>query len=142
MHYALLLHESEERFALKTPYDPIFLAAFKAAIPWDTREWDAANKLWRVDSAFAEVVIELARQHGAMVTDKRPSLAIGDQAPPRLREACARLCITPDAPLQVAEAAYKALAKLHHPDVGGDTVTMQGLVDALATFKAFTEVPF
>jgi curved DNA-binding protein CbpA len=42
----------------------------------------------------------------------------------------------------VAEAAYKALARLHHPDVGGDVETMQALNDAIQTFKAFTEVPF
>jgi hypothetical protein len=142
MHYALLLPDTEERFVLKSSYDAAFVAAFKAAIPWDAREWDAANKLWHVDSAFAEVVMDLARAHGASVTDKRPSVAVSDQAPPALREACARLCITPDAPLAVAEAAYKALAKLHHPDVGGDTATMQAINDALTTFKAFNEVPF
>jgi hypothetical protein len=144
MHYALLLpDDTEERFILKSPYDPVFIAAFKAVIPWDAREWDAVRKVWRVDQAFAEVVIELAQQHGALVTDKRPVVAAEHaQAPPALREACARLCITPQAPLQVAEAAFKALAKLHHPDVGGDTATMQALVEALATVKAFTEVPF
>jgi hypothetical protein len=33
----------------------------------------------------------------------------------------------------------KALAKRHHPDVGGDTEMMQRLNNALATFKSFTE---
>jgi hypothetical protein len=49
------------------------------------------------------------------------------------------LCVSPDAPLSVAAAALKALAKRHHPDVGGDTEMMQRLNNALATFKSFTE---
>jgi hypothetical protein len=143
MHYALLLPNTDERFTLKTPFDPVFVPAFKAVIPWDAREWDGARKVWYVDQAFADVVIDLAQQHGALVTDKRPvAVAESAQVPPALRAACALLCITPGAPLQVAEAAYKALAKRHHPDVGGDTATMQALNDALATFKSFTEVPF
>jgi hypothetical protein len=43
----------------------------------------------------------------------------------------------------VAQAAFKALARRHHPDIGGDTEMMQRLNNALATFKSFTEeVPF
>lgn len=30
------------------------------------------------------------------------------------------LCVTDDAPFEVVQAAYRALVKLHHPDVGGD----------------------
>jgi hypothetical protein len=142
MRYALLLPDTtEERFILNSPYDPTFVAAFKAAIPWTAREWDAARKVWRVDEAFDAVVIDLAEQHGAIVTDKRP-VAESDQVPPALREACAILHITPGAPLAVAEAAYKALARLHHPDVGGDTATMQALNEAITTVKSFNEVPF
>ena len=44
--------------------------------------------------------------------------------------------------LAMAEASFKALAKRHHPDVGGDTALFQRLNAALATFKAFTEVPY
>jgi hypothetical protein len=78
---------------------------------------------------------------GVIIVDKRPAVPPVAGVPPSLQEACVRLCITPEAPLQVATAAYKALARLYHPDVGGDSATMQALNDALQTFKAFTEVP-
>jgi DnaJ-class molecular chaperone len=37
------------------------------------------------------------------------------------------LYISPNAPWEVAEASYKRLAKLHHPDVGGNLLTMKEL---------------
>jgi DnaJ-domain-containing protein 1 len=35
------------------------------------------------------------------------------------------LGITRNAPMEVIEAAYRALAKIHHPDAGGSTAAMQ-----------------
>lgn len=45
------------------------------------------------------------------------------------------LGIRPDAPLEVAEASYRALAKAAHPDAGGSTERMQELNDALASVR-------
>jgi len=41
------------------------------------------------------------------------------------------LHVANDAPLEVCEAAYKALVRKHHPDLGGDTATMQRLNAAI-----------
>ncbi len=40
-------------------------------------------------------------------------------------DAYTTLYLLPDAPAEVVRAAYKALAMKHHPDHGGDMVTMQ-----------------
>jgi hypothetical protein len=45
-------------------------------------------------------------------------------------------CICSRAPPELIEAAYRVLAKQHHPDAGGDTVTMQRLNTAYAVLKA------
>ena len=45
------------------------------------------------------------------------------------------LHVVDDAPLEVCEAAYKALTKKHHPDLGGDTATMQRLNGAIAQIR-------
>ena len=37
----------------------------------------------------------------------------------------ATLYVTPDAPKEVIQAAYRALAKKFHPDLGGDTAIME-----------------
>jgi len=36
----------------------------------------------------------------------------------------------------VAEAAYKALARMHHPDFGGSTATMQALNAAIEQIRS------
>lgn len=45
------------------------------------------------------------------------------------------LFLLPNAPLEIAEAAYKVLAKKHHPDLGGDTGTMQILNKTIAEIR-------
>lgn len=45
------------------------------------------------------------------------------------------LHVANDAPLEVCEAAYKALTKKHHPDLGGDTATMQRLNGAIELIR-------
>lgn len=45
------------------------------------------------------------------------------------------LHVANDAPIEVCEAAYKALTKKHHPDLGGDTATMQRLNAAIEQIR-------
>lgn len=47
----------------------------------------------------------------------------------------AALHIANDAPLAVAEAAYKTLAKLYHPDVGGNAEKMKAINAAIAFIR-------
>jgi hypothetical protein len=132
----------DERLILRSPYDPALVEALKDAIPRAYREWDAAAKVWRIDPDWGDVVLQALTDIGVSVVDKRPAVPSPTTVAPKLQEACIELCIRPEAPVEVAEAAYKALARLHHPDVGGDTAKMQALNNAIQTFKAFTEVPF
>jgi hypothetical protein len=44
-----------------------------------------------------------------------------------VRTAHATLFVAPDAPIEVIRAAYKALAMLYHPDLGGDLERMVAL---------------
>ncbi len=45
------------------------------------------------------------------------------------------LGVSPSAPWQDIERAYRQKAKIHHPDHGGDEDTMRALNDAYATLK-------
>src|SRR5262245_40962199 len=136
---AVLLVGADDRLALKSPFNPELVAALKDAIPYSYREWDAASKVRRIDPDWADVVLQALGAIGVNVVDKRPPVTPPTAVAPALHEACRRLCIVPEAPVEVAEAAYKALARLHHPDVGGSTEMMQELNDAIQTFKAFNE---
>lgn len=47
------------------------------------------------------------------------------QTPPSSDSPYRVLYLAETAPLAVVKAAYRALAQIHHPDVGGDTAQMQ-----------------
>jgi hypothetical protein len=55
---------------------------------------------------------------------------------PELEHACRLLYVRPDAPLHIAQAAYAAAMKKHHPDVtGGNDVQARELNWAIETFR-------
>src|SRR5215510_1137336 len=109
---AVLLVGADDRLALKSPYNPALIQALKDAVPYEYREWDVATKTWRIDVDWADTLLQALTNIGVTVVDKRPAVPLPTSVAPALHEACARLCITPDAPLAVAEAAFKALARV------------------------------
>lgn len=52
------------------------------------------------------------------------------------QKACRTLFVTPTAPSEVIQGAYRALAKLHHPDRGGDERMMRVINDAYEILTA------
>jgi len=78
------------------------------------------------------LVMLMYRQMYPQVQEQKPP------PPPRAempRGPYAVLHIANDAPLEVAEAAYRALTKKAHPDLGGDTATMQRLNAAIEQIR-------
>lgn len=63
----------------------------------------------------------------------RGSGSIGTTAPPTNPDSV--LHLAPGAPWEVVQAAYRALAGLHHPDRGGDTAKMQAINRAYEDLK-------
>jgi hypothetical protein len=49
------------------------------------------------------------------------------------------LYVTEEAPPEVVTAAYRALAKIHHPDAGGDGRAFQKIADAYARIQALRQ---
>jgi hypothetical protein len=141
-HAAVLDVGSDDRVILRSPYNPDVVQALKDTIPYAYREWDGAAKVWRIHPEWGDVLVQTLEAAGVRVLDKRPVVPLPVVMCSALDQACRQLFVTPDAPLEVAEAAFKALAKRYHPDVGGDTALFQALNDALATFKSYNEVPF
>lgn len=68
--------------ALRTPYDPGFVAAFKATVPATARRWDWDSKLWLIDPSVADAVADLCAQYFAV----RPHVpAVANTAHPETR---------------------------------------------------------
>jgi DnaJ-class molecular chaperone len=57
-------------------------------------------------------------------------------APSRNDEPFAVLHLRETAPVELIEASYRTLARLYHPDTGGDLLTMQRINGAYAALKA------
>lgn len=128
---ASAIWQPDESIILNTPFDRSFVEALKSGIPYRCREWDPDRKVWAVDAEFAWLGLTLFKKHfpHGVVVD-----AHGERERQQTRPSgstttgnsdCRTLYVTDDAPFEVIKAAYNALAKLHHPDKGGDTTKMQ-----------------
>ncbi len=113
---------------LTFPYSADLVAALKTRIPAYARRYDPDSHAWTVISSHADVATRLMLDVFSDVE------TVGAQTGPTFdrgsdtREAAlVVLHLRPTAPPELIDAAYKALARLHHPDRGGDTATMQRL---------------
>jgi len=97
------------------------------------RWWDYQTNLRALYLALDAV--RKASQRGILEQFAQAALAMLP-APARKKPAHEVLRVLPDAPLEVAEAAYRALAKDAHPDTGGSDERMKELNTALEAFKA------
>ena len=111
---------------MRTPYHTEFLQDFKTLIPGRQRTWNPDDKIWHIRPSAVDDVIALCKtwfsDNVEVVFCKREgSHQRTDTGPHGV------LFVQEGAPREVVEAAYKALARLHHPDKGGDTKTMQAI---------------
>jgi hypothetical protein len=138
----LLSPNADGRLRVRFSYNATLVELLKETVPSCDRAYDPASKTWTLEADWGDAVKAAFLAQGVAVSDARPPPAatLPVAVSPRLHEACQVLCVQPDAPVEVAEAAYKALARRRHPDAGGSTEAMQVLNDAIQTFKAFTEV--
>jgi hypothetical protein len=137
---------------LESPYDPGFVAELKDRVPYGSREWDGQRKRWLLSPLYLDELHTLCKQFSLSVIDERPAaqtaaLLAQDNPyasmPDDLRTAFATLTLAPAAPLCVAEAAYRALAKVFHPDnqATGDHEIAERLTDAIATIRSYLAPP-
>lgn len=152
--------EPDGAVCLESPYDRTFVDGLKLAIDYGGRQWDPQRKKWLVSALYVDVLEDFLQRVGAQVQDDRgaPPAGSGAVVPPPpmptdLREAFNALFLAYAAPLCVAEASYKALAKYFHPDVGGHVDDFHGVNDAIAIVRKYlnpkpepmhddTDIPF
>lgn len=118
------------RAVVAFPYSRAVVDRLKAEIPPACREYDPARKLWTVHQPYIHPAVRIVRS-------AYPDLEVEDLeativSTPVLDPDYAALHLLPTAPPELVAAAYKTLARIHHPDAGGDTATMQRLNAARA----------
>ena len=129
------------------------IGTLKSYIHASARSYDPQARQWHVDldaqTEFDRWITYLVTVLGARIEwrhdEAREKESGGQQRqwpPPRYRtgptreELLKRLHLLPDAPPELIKVAYRELAKLNHPDVGGDTRRMQELNEAFRLLAA------
>lgn len=134
---------------MRSPYNHHFVEAFKYEVSQSARRWEHNLKVWYLLTPAATLqAIRLARSYYDRVTvsvevqayigykshtdDRRPTMPATDSKIDRAYKTLHLLETAPDA---LIESAYRAMAKLFHPDTGGDTAKMQEINVAYDTIR-------
>ena len=124
---------------LKFSYDVEALARIKA-LPNHLRSWDGASKQWELDEETFDESREFLfpTWEWKCIYDERVPQS---EAQNDFRSSSTPPCdydvlwLKQGAPKEVVKAAYSALIRIHHPDVGGDEETAKQINAAYARLK-------
>jgi hypothetical protein len=123
------------------PFDRWLVDAIKSEIPAHARVYDPDTKSWTITAAYAPIAGRLMRFVFPDVVEE----AVGAKAGPTFDRGTGApndpyliLHLRPSAPPELVTAAHRVLARLHHPDTGGDTATMQAINAAVDQIRSRT----
>jgi len=142
---------------LLTPYLKEFVECLKEAIPYRSLRWEPDTKSWVVKHPYINDALEVASEFYERMDELRladgqaePSPSASSSASSHDTIECVRrvrevyreeavLHLLPNAPLEVIVAAYRAMAKLVHPDLGGSHEHMKAVNGAYETLRRLAE---
>lgn len=112
---------------LRFSYNAWAVEQLKARIPSSFRSWDPDARCWTVDEPYVDQALGILRNVFSTVhiVDERVPKAGASAG--RGESAFTALHLLPTAPKELIDAAYRCLARLYHPDAGGDTSKMQAI---------------
>jgi hypothetical protein len=122
------------------PFDRDVVEGIKNIVPVHSRTYDPDEKAWYIAPAYFVPVRNLLTatfMQVEMDADREPFTPPPSDRAPRTEYTI--LHLLPSAPPELVESAYKCLSRMHHPDAGGTTTTMQELNSAVATIRRSVE---
>lgn len=117
------------------PYDPDVVEGIKDIVPAHSRQYDPDERAWYISPAYVAPVRSLLTATFLQVEmdDERESFT--PPPTPKPQTSYHVLHLQPTAPPELVDAAYRCLSRLHHPDQGGDTETMQAINEAASIIR-------
>ena len=123
---SLRLTENDVFVIVEAPYDADFTETLKASIPMKKRTWDNNDKAWYVVKDQLDKLTHILDKYYDEV------ILLGFPTQDLATDAWGKLFLVQGAPIELIQAAYRIMAKKHHPDVGGDPDKMK---DVNAAYK-------
>ncbi len=115
---------------VRFPYDAFVVGEIKRSVPSPLRSYDPDTKAWTISARYVSTVFHiLARVFGEVEVEGSRT----GTSDPRQRasgDPYQVLHLLPSAPDEVVTVVYRTLARLTHPDVGGDHDAMLALNQA------------
>ena len=105
----------------------------KATVPARRRKWNPDTKEWWLGDLGELLAVRSILRRYDLLVDNQGADAPWEEPQPgisRQAEAYKALWLREGAPPELVKAAHRTLAKLHHPDRGGDLATMQQINQA------------
>lgn len=137
----LVTTDSDGQIRVEVPFHRAWLSAIRYVVPHGSKRQGQEGNVWRFSPQYTDIVVQITLHffpQTKVILDKgsddwanqdlqahdrwwrwreRGDVRAREPAKVSPREV---LCVTSAAPVEVVRAAYRALTKLHHPDVGGD----------------------
>lgn len=118
-----LIKKTKDYWEIRTPYNEAFLEEFKEKIPLPFRVWAAEDKYWKVfGKAYQRLTLVICEAYFSVMTEEEQT---NDDAHYSNSHHYSTLHLLPSAPKELIRAAWICLAKLYHPDYGGDQEAMK-----------------
>ena len=131
MNYPLIVwHPDGSAADVTFPYSAYVVDALKCAVPSPLRTYDPDSRTWTIAGRYVHAVYHVLDQVFGEVDVEGSRTGTSDHGRPTGGDPYQVLHLLPSAPDEVVTVVYRTLAKLHHPDRGGEHDAMLALNQA------------
>ncbi len=131
MSYPLIVwHPDGSAADVTFPYEAFVVAEIKRVVPAWLRSYDPDSRTWTVDGRYVHLVYHVLAQVFGDVDVEGSRAGTADRGRPARDDPYVVLHLLPTAPDEVVTVVYRTLARLNHPDCGGEHDAMLALNQA------------
>jgi len=126
----IIWHPDGSAADVRFPFDAFVVGELKRAVPSPLRTYDPDSKTWTVAARYVGDIYHILDQAFGGVDIEGSRTGTSDHRQRAGGDPYQVLHLLPSAPDEVVTVVYRTLARLTHPDVGGDHDAMLALNEA------------